>query len=89
MVTWPISEKEPPRTGLLIGMSCVVRVMKAAIREPVASVPISESIRITTTTTPLITPMPRPMTRASATAGTTPHPLTRKCAAATPVSDMT
>ena len=41
----------------MIGTSFVTIVISAAINDPVASVPMNESIRMTTTTTALITPI--------------------------------
>ena len=65
----------------MIGTSFVTIVMSAAISEPVASVPMNESIRMTTTTTALITPTPRPTASASAIAGTSGTPsLAIRCA---------
>jgi hypothetical protein len=59
-------------------------------REPVASVPMNESIRITTTTNPLMQPMmsatPMPASRATTTFACSD---TTRCAAVTPDNDMT
>ena len=71
-------------------LSPVTKLMKACTSDPVASVPMNESIRMTTTTMPFITPMiraaPIPISKASSTFMLS---ATTKCAAVTPDSDIT
>ena len=56
MSVCPIFEKPPASFASLIGVSLVTIVISAWISEPVASVPMNESIFITTTTVALIRP---------------------------------
>ena len=51
MLVWPIFANAPPSLASVIGTSFVTIVMSAAISDPVASVPMNESIFMTTTTT--------------------------------------
>ena len=89
-LVWPIFANASPSLASVIGTSFVTIVISAAISDPVASVPMNESIRMTTTTTALITPTPRPTPSAIAIAGTSGTPsLAIRCATTTPVSVMT
>ena len=89
-VPWLMFENAPDSFSLLIVLSPVTKLMNACTREPVASVPMKESIRITTTTKPLITPMmsatPTPASMASTRLRLS---AATKWAAVTPDSDMT
>jgi hypothetical protein len=70
----------------MIAVPPVAIVISAWISEPVASVAMNESIRITTTTTALTRPTSNPVPSPSTSAGTSGTPTARKCAVTTPVS---
>ena len=74
----------------MTGVSLVTIVISAWISEPVASVPMNESIRITTTTVALIRPIAeRRSAEPSARAGTSGVPPMMSLATTTPVSVIT
>ena len=83
---WPIFENGPASLKLSIDTSLVTSVISAEIREPVASVPMNESIFITTTTVALIKPIRSPAARPRNTAGTHGTVPAMKCAVITPDS---
>src|SRR6266851_4940950 len=87
---WLILENAPASFTLLMVLSPVTKLMNAWTRDPVASVAMNESIRMTTTTKPLITPMISATTiPASVASQMFQLSVTMKCAAVTPDSDIT
>ena len=73
MLVWPIFAKPPWSLVLMIAVPFVAIVISAWISDPVASVAMNESIRITTTTIALITPISTPAPRPSSDRGQERH----------------
>ncbi len=90
MLPWLIVENEPDSLSLLMELSLVTKLMNACTSDPVARVPMNESIRMITTTKPFTSPMtraaPMPASRASSTGQLS---AATKWAAVTPDRDIT
>src|SRR3954467_14484303 len=88
MSVWPILAKPPASLMSWIGVSPVAIVMNDAISDPVASVPMNESMRIVTTTNAFTRPIATPTRIPIRTASASGVPTATKCAAVTPLSVM-
>ena len=82
-------EKPPASFPLEIGVSLVTIVIRARISDPVASVPMNESIFATTTTVALTSPIPTPTRTPAASARPSGVPCVTSLATTTPVSVIT